>query len=139
MDLLLLPADPAIAVSRASYLGVERWDGGHYLTYPAREGRMGLVPHNLRKVHSGLICNDPYSELHIPTPKQEREQFFQTWFFFGLAAEFLGLNEQEDRRHLIDTTTAQKELSELYKGCICEENGQSYLTGTNILTRCVAV
>jgi hypothetical protein len=133
MDLLLLPADPAMAASKACYVGGERWDGGHYLTYPVRKGRMDTVPFILRKAHKGLVHSEPFSLLQIPIPRQEMEEFYQTWFFFGLAAEFLGLNEQEDGRRLVDAAIAQQELSELYRCCIREENDKSYLTGTSIL------
>lgn len=46
----------------------------------------------------------PYLGYQDPTPQDEIEVFHQTWFFFGLLAEFYSLNQLEDGSRLTDAT-----------------------------------
>ncbi|ROV93518.1 hypothetical protein VSDG_06812 [Cytospora chrysosperma] len=116
MDLLLTPADPAFPTGDTPYLaGEKRWNCGHFASYAGPHPRSAI-------------------ESLAALPDEELNGFLQTWLFFGLVAEFLGLNEQEDGKHIVDPSQAQSELDELYnESVIIKEDGKSYITGVKVL------
>ncbi|CAK7206491.1 hypothetical protein SEUCBS139899_009287 [Sporothrix eucalyptigena] len=67
----------------------------------------------------------------------EQQAFLQTWLFFGLLAEFFGLNESDTGYRLVDAETAQTELDALYRDYVEEENDNGaiskYLTSMPML------
>ncbi|MCJ1451181.1 hypothetical protein MMC28_001516 [Mycoblastus sanguinarius] len=69
------------------YVCKKEYDGQPFLTYPIREG----VPYALPP-DGNVPGGSPYwqHEQIYPTPKQELEDFFQRWLFFGLINEILG-------------------------------------------------
>lgn len=89
---------------------------------------------------STLDADDEFTEHILPTPQPEQEAFLQTWLFFGLLAEFFGLNENDAGQRLVDAKTAEKEIAALYEDYVEEiddRNGNStpvkYLTGSRML------
>jgi hypothetical protein len=92
---------------------------------------MGTIPQHLRTGY--LTPNEPYVERANPTPEKEQQRLYQTWLFFGLVAEFLGLNEHEDGSRLVDVAYAKQQIASLHQDCILTEAGQRYLTGVKLL------
>ncbi|ROW09878.1 hypothetical protein VPNG_06298 [Cytospora leucostoma] len=123
MDLLITPADPAFPSNDTPYLAAgDRWDRSHFLTYLERR-QLSTIPITSRRA-SPYLC--------IP---QVPGAVLQTWLFFGLVAEVLGLNEQEDGKYIIDPYQAEAELSMLYEESVfVKEDGQRYITGAKILS-----
>lgn len=117
MDLLLAPADPAFPTDDTPYLaGDKRWERGHFLTYAGRDSSSAIA--SLKTLE-----------------REELGGHLQTWLFFGLVAEFLGLNEQEDGQHIVDSSQAEAELDVLYEeSVIVKEDGGKYITGLKVLS-----
>lgn len=134
MDLLVVPADSAFPTEQAPYICTERWDGGAFLTYAYRKGKSRVVPFDLRRPQDaewpGL---EPFRELLDPSPRDQLQDLYQTWFFFGLLAEFLGLNEQDDGERLVEAAQADVELAALYDQCVFVQDNKKYLTGAKAL------
>lgn len=147
MDLLITPDDPAFPLQRAPYVcaSVERWDCGSFLSYAQRKGKLRSVPMNLRRPHRskdsvpGLdpTSEEPYLEPLYPSPRTELEPFYQTWFYFGLVAEFWGLNEPPENGHrLVSAELAILERDRLYEDFVRdEEDGEKYITGAKLLQK----
>ncbi|POR38277.1 Uncharacterized protein TPAR_01537 [Tolypocladium paradoxum] len=136
MDLLCVPEEPSAPTERCPYVCAEEWDGGVYRMYPQRKGLSRLVPEGLRLIPEVPIPADqPFLEGLYPTPLEELQPFLQTWLFFGLVAEFLGLNEVAPGIRLIDESDAAREIALLYKECVLEEEGIQYLTGAAVLEK----
>lgn len=136
MDLLAVPLSPTIPVSKAPYVCTEHWDGGKYLDYAARKGRMSTLHPSLRRfvASSTTQTGDDYLEPIHPTPQAEQQAFFQTWFFFGLLAEFLGLNEADDGTRQIDENHAEEEIGSIYeKFVVADEEGRRFISGGKLL------
>jgi hypothetical protein len=132
MDLLIEPVDPAFPTAKAPYVCTKRWDGGPFLSYAHRERKTHIVPALVR------FTSDHWPETPRDTPYseyKELEAFYQTWLFFGLIAEFFGLNERCDggMRH-IEPSQAAAEMAAFYDECIVEEDGRKYITGAKVLS-----
>lgn len=116
MDLLITPNDPAFETEDVPFFpDAERWGGERFLTYGTR-----------RRLHTVEECEELSSDaLH---------GFMQTWLFFGLLAEMLGLNELPGGLHALDPVDAKRERDVLYKECILEkEYGRTILSGRKAL------
>ncbi|UNI16315.1 hypothetical protein JDV02_002756 [Purpureocillium takamizusanense] len=147
MDLFCLPEDPAAPTPACPYVCVEHWDGGPFRSYAVRKSRAGLVPVSLRDTPGAEVATDVlYSENLYPTPQAELEPFLQTWLFFGLVAEVLGLNETASGTRLVDEETARTEIAELYDVVLVRDGqdvqdadddnntrGGKYITGVVLL------
>ncbi|KIH91208.1 hypothetical protein SPBR_01294 [Sporothrix brasiliensis 5110] len=147
MDLLLVPPDATLSRQRARYVCTEQWDGGAFFTYARRQGRMRTIPARLRQYTTptsastsdvDLRGEDEFTEPVWQTPQAEQEAFLQTWLFFGLLAEFFGLNEDGSGERLVDADTAQTEIAALYKDYVQDATDESgtrsnYLTGAPML------
>ncbi|CAK7212754.1 hypothetical protein SCUCBS95973_001570 [Sporothrix curviconia] len=124
MDALLAPSDPTLPPQRARYVCTQKWDGGDFLSYARRQGRMRTVPVKLRQYLPpdvpGDKVDDEFTEHIHPTPPAEQEAFLQTWLYFGLLAEFFGLNKSESGQRLVDVQTAQAEIDALYRDYVDE-------------------
>lgn len=103
---------------------------------------MRTIPERLRQyTASGSSAgsvdgDDEFTEHIFPTPQPEQEAFLQTWLFFGLLAEFFGLNENDAGERLVDAGTAQKEIDALYKDHvdgINDETNTKYITMARML------
>ncbi|KND93687.1 hypothetical protein TOPH_01923 [Tolypocladium ophioglossoides CBS 100239] len=136
MDLLCVPDEPSAPTERCPYVCVEAWDGGVYRMYPQRKGRSRLVPTGLRQIPDvPTPADQPFLEELYPTPLEELQPFLQTWLFFGLVAEFLGLNEVAPGVRLVDERDAAREIALLYEECVREDAGVSYLSGAAVLAK----
>ncbi|KAJ9155246.1 HET domain protein [Pleurostoma richardsiae] len=134
MDLLCTPADPALLTERARYVCKANWDGGSFLSYAERMSRVGLVPTHLRDaIGAPSVTEKPYTELLYPTSRDEVQSFCQIWLFFGLLAEFLGLNELPAEERLVNHTKASAEIAALHDQSIADENGILYLKSDKAL------
>lgn len=64
----------------------------------------------------------PYLEPSNPSPVKEKHAFYQTWFFFGLLAEILGINEQATRAQELDALYAEFVVRD-------DADGKEYVVG----------
>ena len=137
MDLLLSPQDSSRPRQNAAYVCTEQWDGGSFFHYALRKNRLRSVPVNLRHFlvdeGSTAVPGGEFMEILYPTPQEKQQAFFQTWFFFGLLAEFLGINQVQGVDPAVDADTAARELGSLRDDYTFEENGVRYLTGAALL------
>ena len=132
MDILPIPEKPAFPVPKTRFVASQQWDCGPFLSYAHRIGALARVPPNSR--YPGPSPDVPYLELIYPTPKEENEKFYQTWFYFGLIAECLDLNEGPDRSvpGKPDRATVIRECQSLYDKCVFEQDGQRYVSGSSV-------
>jgi len=129
MDFLASPKDQS-RLGKTPYVAgeSEKWDGGQFLHYACRRGQLGFVPFRLRR----CSCAAPDLELLQPINK-EKEVLFQTWFFFGLLAEFFDLNDEpNDATHNLvagSNPSLDDDIKKLYETFLDGGN----LSGTNVL------
>jgi len=75
----------------------DRWDGGPFFTYATRRGRTDIVAEWLREPHG--IPDTPGSSTKkswvLSGEGADLHSLLQSWFFFGLAAEFFDLNRPQ--------------------------------------------
>ncbi|PNP50070.1 hypothetical protein THARTR1_09202 [Trichoderma harzianum] len=135
MDLLCEPSSPATPPRKTPYVCTEAWDGGPFLTYPVRKGMARVVPPRLRHHLGAKASNEPYLEVIHPTPKEEIQPILQTWLWFGLLAEMLGLNETLPGHRIIEDDLATEEIRKLYEVCVsaAEEDGKRYISAKSVL------
>ncbi|KAL6788129.1 hypothetical protein J3E68DRAFT_444819 [Trichoderma sp. SZMC 28012] len=135
MDLLCEPNSPAAPPRKTPFVCTEDWDGGPFLTYAVRKGRVRVVPPRLRHHLGGDTSNEPYLEVIHPTPKEEIQPFLQTWLWFGLFAEMLGLNETSPGHRMVEDTLATEEIRKLYEVCVsaAEEDGNRFISAKSVL------
>lgn len=136
MDLLCEPDDPAGDIAETTstlYTCIEEWDGGIFRNYAYRKGKTEIIPELLRQMPDAPPADKPYTEMLYPTPKNELHPFLQTWLFFGLVAEMLGLNEVAPGVRLMDKSTADKEIATLHNDFQIRRHGSSYLTALPVL------
>ncbi|KAK5989645.1 hypothetical protein PT974_07900 [Cladobotryum mycophilum] len=134
MDLLCEPRSTATPPPQTPYVCEEQWDGGMFITYPVRKGKIRWVPPRLRQLLGVDAPDEPYLETLYPTPSKEIGPFLQTWLFFGLLAESLSLNEVSPGVRLVEQTEALEEIRLLHEKCLVkDENGERHLTGLPVL------
>lgn len=75
----------------------------------------------------------PYSEILYAAPQEDIESFCQTWLFFGLLAEVLGLNESPTGQPSVLGAQAGRDIAAMHRGSIVEEDGVRYITGSLVL------
>lgn len=68
-----------------------------------------------------------------PAGIPEISEALQTWLYFGLIAEFLGLNETEDGEIFVDARQRKNEIESIHQQFSIHKGGQAYLTGLPIL------
>ncbi|KUJ23592.1 uncharacterized protein LY89DRAFT_680318 [Mollisia scopiformis] len=117
MEFLLLPThrgDPekVIQVPTTPYVCTERYDGGSWLSYPARNG----MAERFKEGRFDILVYERY-EKNNPMPIKEKESFFQTWLYFGLIAELLGANSKDKTRD----PTAKELIKTIYKKTVVED------------------
>lgn len=135
MDIFAEPDDPIQTTQEQTpYLCIEHWDGGMFRTYGHRKHKTSIIPALLRVIPDMPAADQPYLENLYPTPKEELQPFIQTWLYFGMLAELLGLNEIAPGVRLVEESAAKEEISRLHKQLTREENGRTVLTAAEILT-----
>ena len=82
MEHLPYPRSPHTAPQRVPYVCTEQYDGGDWLTYPARVGWARVLP-------SQVYPTFMEQELISPSNDRELENLFQAWIFFGLLYKVL--------------------------------------------------
>ncbi|KAL7943305.1 hypothetical protein V8C42DRAFT_328674 [Trichoderma barbatum] len=135
MDLLCEPGSPATPPRKTPYVCSEEWDGGPFLTYPVRKGKVRLVPPRLRHLLGIEASEEPYLEILYPTAKEEIQPFLQTWLWFGMFAEMLGLNETTPGHRIIEDSLATQEIRLLHDTCVsaADEDGNRYISAIAVL------
>jgi hypothetical protein len=88
----------------------------------------------LRQIPDIPPPDQPYLENLYPTQREKLQPFLQTWLYFGMIAEMLGLNEVSPGVRLVDEATARDEISTLHKTLTRDENGTMVLTAAEVLT-----
>lgn len=129
MDILPLPHKPTSPTAKVPYVCTERYDGLAFLTYPARKGRPEIVTPTSPPGQDFVM----HEKAH-PTPNNELESFYQTWLYFGLLCEFLGINE--DSPGLVrkdEDVTREQVLDAVYQLFVSSEDGQKTVTSLPIL------
>lgn len=135
MDLLCEPGSPATPPRKTPYVCNEYWDGGPFYTYPVRKGKVRMVPLRLRHLLGIDVSDEPYLEILYPTPKEEIQPFLQTWLWFGLLAEMLGLNEISPSDRIVEDSLATEEIRKLHETCVsaADEDGHRYISASAVL------
>ena len=112
MDHHLLPLDPIDNDVRVPFVAREAYDGGPFLTYPARKGFHWPLSEEgpWELIGPAVIKSFP------PMTTSDQESFFQTWLYFGLLQlfhrDFFDINEYKQ-----------------------DEGIETYVTTKNLLTR----
>lgn len=135
MDLLPLPRDPTFATPDTPYLSAEDWDLGPFRTYLSRNYRDLGLTEDLQLPTGAPVSLYRLQRVFTTIPTDKLRPFAQTWLFFGLLAEFLGLNELEDGTRLISLEQAREEMAVLYRECSKESENGKLLTGVSVLTK----
>jgi hypothetical protein len=123
MEFHLLPihrGDPPIPVPRTPFVSRERYDGGPWLSYSARKGR---AAHALDGTPFDSLSHQRAEHIN-PTPVDEQESFFQTWLYFGLIAEFTGVNAVDEA--FFDPDKRQG-IDHIYNTILVSDSDQSYV------------
>jgi len=115
MDFLFYPAhrgDPPLKVPTTPYVCTERYDLGPWMNYPERKGK----PITTWNGTSSRRIEDlrPERVKDKPTPSKELEPFLQVWLFFGLLAEFSGINLKVPGEDSLVTKDSQIILDHMY-------------------------
>lgn len=140
MDLLCEPGSPATPPRKTPYVCHEDWDGGPFYTYPIRKGKVRVVPPRLRSFLGIDVSAEPYLETLYPTQKEEIQPFLQTWLWFGLLAEMLGLNEISPGVRNVEDSLAAEEIRKLHENCTSttavngnDDGGDRYISASVVL------
>jgi hypothetical protein len=123
MEFHLLPihrGDPPIPVPRNSFLSRKRYDGGPWLSYSARKGR---AAHALDGAPFDSLSHQRAERIN-PTPVDEQDFFFQAWLYFGLIAEFTGVNAVDEA--FFDPDKRQG-IDHIYNTILVSDGDQSYV------------
>lgn len=123
MEFILLPAhrgNPPLSTPRTPYVCQERYDGGPWLSYPERVGK---------SISAWNGSSFDYTEYHRsskanPTPIPELESFLQTWLYFGLIAEFAGINASSEDN--IEQGSSDF-IERMYKTMLYQEGDKIYV------------
>ncbi|KAM0248988.1 hypothetical protein ACHAQJ_009237 [Trichoderma viride] len=136
MDLLCEPGSPATPPRKTPYVCDEYWDGGPFQTYPIRKGKLRLVPPQLRHFLGADVSAEPYQATIHPTPKEEIQPFLQTWLWFGLLAEMLGLNEISPGVRFVESALAVEEIRNLHENSVslADDESSRYISAKVVLT-----
>lgn len=116
MEFHLLPAHRANRPTpKVPYVANERWDGSSWLAYPKAKGR------SYDGESFDLMEYYRTERLH-PTPLREQESFFQTWLYFGLIFESVGINAAGS-----PTPDSKPIIDRVYKLIVFEDEGQKFV------------
>ncbi|KAF4631256.1 hypothetical protein G7Y89_g6870 [Cudoniella acicularis] len=131
MEFYLQPAHPSVPIPKTPYLSTERYDGGPWITYPARKGKL---KDTLKDGAFDLLEYSRSERVH-PTPLKEQESFFQTWLYFGLIAEFIGANNTDEST--VDSSSNEV-LNRLYS-LVLDKDEKSIRLDMEILDKFLAL
>jgi len=151
MDLLPLPTGRG-RVAQAPFVGfaLTEWDGGQFMHFACRIDQSGCVPRQMRTCSCAETTTTANEFLDLEKKEatkiaaiEERKAIFQHWLFFGLLAEFHGLNDpsSHDSHQNPSMATAERARSirKLYdtfvkndvitSASLFEENGGKQMVG----------
>lgn len=118
--------NPTGSRSKIPYRGKERYDGLPWQGYATRKG---LTSSNQSWAYI-------QHELWHPTPKLEKEAFLQTWLFFGLLSEFIGVDTDvflgnltlNDQPNVASPPTSSLVLDFIYDTFVTEDENVEYVS-----------
>jgi hypothetical protein len=87
------------------------------------------------------VSAEPYQETLYPTPKEEIQPFLQTWLWFGLLAEMLGLNEISPGVRIVEDGLAAEEIRKLYENSVSltDDDGNRYINAKVVIESSQAI
>lgn len=116
MDLLPSPAGRS-RLTRTPFVGFKlaKWDGGQFMHFACRKNQLGCVSRHLRK----CLCAEAVGIACEPLDLKEKKAIIQHWLFFGLLAEFYGLNDvphhDSHQKPSLPTAERARGISNLYQ------------------------
>ncbi|OAA70034.1 HET domain protein [Akanthomyces lecanii RCEF 1005] len=133
MDLLCQPGDPIDSLPETPYICQVESQGQVFRTYPSQQGKADWFP-------------TAHAELGVPPPSSHRGQinpmedasapsFLQTWLYFGILSEFLGLNQTNPGGALLSDEQRLAEIKTLHQEFTIVKGGRRLLTGRPILQK----
>lgn len=136
MDILPLPHDPTFTTPETPYLSSEEWDLGPFEKYLDRKYQhLGLRDAPQLPTDSALM-KLTLQRVFDSIPAAKLQSFLQTWLYFGLIAEFLGLNETTDGQRYVPLEQAREEIAALHRDMLQEtESGNRLLSGLTVLSK----
>jgi hypothetical protein len=131
-NLFILPSNPSFVYDTVQYCDGEHWDGGPFQTFADRQK---LVFHPASGW--GRFEADPTSPLASKPLSIEKQQWlYQTWFFFGLLAEFCSLNRLDGGLPPIHSTDVPNiSVAGLYSAwVISDEHGNRHISSETLIS-----
>jgi len=122
MEYHLLPVHRSnVTTPRVPYVADELWDGSCWTSYPAKKGRsywfeQGTFKFDLMEYYRIERVN--------PTPLREQESFFQTWLYFGLIFESVGINATDGGP---SSSNARDVINRVYQLIVAENEGDKFV------------
>jgi hypothetical protein len=125
MEFLLSPThrgNPPISIPGTPYVAEERYDGGPWISYLSRNGKVN----NTFNGSSFDFMEHVRAESVNPTPVKEKESLLQTWLYFGLIAEFVGINAGDNTRPA-KHQDSEKLVEQIYDSLLVRGDGQTWV------------
>ena len=132
MDFLLLPihrGETPTEVRTTPYRCLERYDLGPWLSYPDRKGKSINSWNGMTFDQTEYLRSERVKD--APTSSEELEPFLQEWAFFGLLAEFSGINSKASGDDSVVSKESQTLLDEMYETMLIQDK-----EGKTIVTLC---
>lgn len=111
--------DDSTPVSKTPYVADEQWTGGKWISYPAEKGKSYFPDGGSTDLTSYFRA-----ERLNPTPTREQESFLQTWLYFGLICQFIGINFGTGNARTANTKTT---IDKVYSLILKAEDGQNFV------------
>jgi hypothetical protein len=115
MEFLITPVHRGnlpIPIPRTPCASLERYELVPWMLYPAQKG---LTASEGYKAEAFDLTEYHRSQRINPTPVNDLEAFFQRWLYFGLIAEFVGINSNIGSSA---GTASNKTLDRIYKAVL---------------------
>ncbi|KAF2498147.1 hypothetical protein BU16DRAFT_536212 [Lophium mytilinum] len=129
---LCAPADPSGTIEQIPFVdGEHGWDGGQFMLFANRKKLLDHVPIAIREVDDGT----PYLDAAARISLTERHSFYQTWFFFGLLAEFSTINDLDDHAADSDVLKKRSSIQQLYDDFTEDDGAKKCLSISKMFER----
>jgi hypothetical protein len=119
MEFLITPVhrgNPPIPVPQTPCASLERYDLGPWMSYPARNGFAAAEGYNTKSFD--LTVHHRSQRINL-IPVKDLEAFYQRWLYFGLIAEFVGINST------VDSDEGNETLERIYQALLVEDGGET--------------